>query len=108
MLYTIRSKPRTTIDHNSTPVREVALDPINPPPPTSKSTNFNIENFYNSLQNGMSPDEVIKLAGKQPDDCAMTDSIPPSETCFWHSGNKTVTVSYGNKNAVQTKAKSGF
>ncbi len=67
-----------------------------------------IETFYNNVQTGMSPDTVIKLAGRQPDDCARTDREPPSVTCFWYSASKTVTISYGNKDSVQAKSKKGF
>lgn len=94
---------------SSHPSQLPSPNPSNPAPNTSKKTNlFDIERFYNNLQNGMTTTEVIELAGKQPDDCAMTGSIPPSETCFWYSDSKTVTVSYGNKNVVQSKSKTGF
>lgn len=79
--------------------------PVEPP---NQQAEFDIEAFYSKLQNGMNPDEVNKLAGKQPDDCVRTDSEPPHEACYWYSGNKTVYVSYGQKSAVEAKSKTGF
>ncbi len=86
--------------------------PTSDTPPVPQATNpestSSIEVFYNGLQTGMSTNEVIKLAGRQPNDCASTGSVPPSVTCFWYDGAKTVTVHYGQTDVVQSKNKSGF
>ncbi len=83
-------------------------DPPNTPLASKPDGVFDIEAFYIGLQTGMSTNEVIALAGKQPSDCAQTGSIPPSMTCFWYDGAKTVTVNYGQTDFVQGKTKSGF
>lgn len=83
-------------------------DPSPVPSTSDKPAGFDIEAFYNNVQIGMIDNDVIKLAGRQPNDCASTGSIPPATSCFWYDGTKTVTVHYGQTSYVQSKSKSGF
>lgn len=98
----------------SKPLISPAPQPTVTPPTTNTAPQESpkpttaIEAFYDNLQIGMSSNQVIELAGRQPNDCASTGSIPASVTCFWYSGDKTVTIYYGQTDVVQGKNKSGF
>lgn len=77
-------------------------------PTPNKPQTFDIADFYGKLQAGMSSNQVVELAGKQPNDCVSTGSVPPSVTCFWYDGDKSVAVHYGQTDVVQSRTKSGF
>lgn len=74
----------------------------------NKSYSFNIEDFYNGIENNMSTQEVNDLAKSTLANCSYTDAIPPSVSCTWQDGSKSVYVNFGNRNLVISKSKSGF
>jgi hypothetical protein len=61
--------------------------------PIRQEDEFDAQNFYNEIQNGMDLGELNQLAG-QAGDCAMTGVYPMPESypCYWYSNSYIIQV----------------
>jgi len=74
---------------------------------------IDLAQFYSSVQNGQTKEEVVMQAGKDPSSCfeSQTEGLGIYETCTWYGsfGNSAdyVSVSF-HDGQVSTKSKGGF
>lgn len=81
-------------------------------PKATAKPKLDIAAFYGKVQNGMTKDEVVALADKNPGNCteSETQGFGKYEICNWYgsfgdTGFATVTF---KDNKVDTKSKTGF
>lgn len=78
----------------------------------SASNKLDLTAFYGQVQNGMTKDQVVGLAQKDPGNCteSETQGLGKYEVCTWYGNlgeSSFVTVQFTN-GTVSTKTKTGF
>lgn len=80
--------------------------------PKPEEKKFDLKAFYDQVQNGQTKEQVIQLAGKDPDNCSENEiaGYGKTEVCNWNgsfSDGAVVSISFKD-NAVNMKNKTGF
>lgn len=73
---------------------------------------FDVKAFYEKVQNGQTKEQVVQLAGKDPDNCTENEiaGYGKTEVCNWNgsfSDGAVASISFKD-NAVNMKTKTGF
>lgn len=80
--------------------------------PKQEEKKFDVKAFYDQVQTGQTKEQVIQLAGKQPDNCSENEiaGYGKTEVCNWNgsfSDGAIASISFKD-NAVNMKNKTGF
>lgn len=80
--------------------------------PKQEKPKFDVKAFYDQVQTGQTKEQVVQLAGKEPDNCSENEiaGYGKTEVCNWNgsfSDGAFVSISFKD-NAVNLKNKTGF